>query len=438
MEVSDLKRLFLVMTLALVLSLAFVGAAYANFGPHGGYAEDTDSCAGCHRAHTSFSAVTFRPRLTPPGWDDADNPSALLVGSAATMTEFCNACHGDLAPGASTNVVSGIFDGGPSGADTQVVGDDNGGVEVAYVTDSTFGAPLNGGGFNTMWKGTLEAWETSLTPSLTAVSSTHSMEKTGVLWGAGSAATESMDLTCTSCHDPHGSSNYRLLKDSVNDNAVGGYFPDGTPDGMVFSVETGYPYADSGWLKGEDGADQMALYVPNYTSGSQQIRAGVAGDSLSAWCAACHEEYDEQQSAYDYGAYEGDGTIGSQTRHRHPVDITLIQGDDILQVAAQADGNLDQHVPLEINPGVADVRQNQVGCLTCHYAHGSAAEMEGWAAATLSQNASDTWSPERDGIPGVDPAKNDVEAFPGQAAEAGTSSLLRADNRGVCERCHDK
>ena len=113
-EVSDLKRISLVLVLALALTLVFVGSAYANFGPHGGYIEDTDSCAGCHRAHTSFSAVTFRPRVVPPLWDDADNPSALLVGSAATMSEFCNACHGDSAPGASTNVIAGLFDGGPS------------------------------------------------------------------------------------------------------------------------------------------------------------------------------------------------------------------------------------------------------------------------------------------------------------------------------------
>jgi hypothetical protein len=428
-----LKRFLVVLSLALVLSLAFAGAAFANFGPHGGYIEDTDSCAGCHRAHTSFSDVTFRPRITPPGWDDADNPSALLVGSAATMTEFCNACHGDLAPGASTNVVSGIFDSGPSTPDDP--GGD--GVPNAYVTASTFGAPLNGGGFSEA--ASIVDWETSATAAFEAVTSTHSMERVGVLWGAGNTVVgNTMNLNCASCHDPHGSSNYRLLKDDVNGQAVGGYAPDGTPTGMVFSVETGYDdvYASGGWLKHQPGQDQMAVYVPDYTSGSSDIRAGVAGASLSAWCSACHQQYDEQSGPYNYAGFEGGGAVGSQTRHRHPVDITLTQGDDILQIAAQADGVLDRRIPLEVNPGVADNRQNQLGCLTCHYAHGSNAEMSGWSDAHLVQNATGTWVPSRDTTDGVDPDKDDVhdDGVPMD----GSSALLRADNRGVCERCHDK
>jgi hypothetical protein len=32
-----LKRISLVLILALALTLVFVGSAYANFGPHGGY-----------------------------------------------------------------------------------------------------------------------------------------------------------------------------------------------------------------------------------------------------------------------------------------------------------------------------------------------------------------------------------------------------------------
>ena len=145
-----LKRLTITFVLMVALSLVFATAAYANFGIHGGYDPDTDACAGCHRAHTSFSEV---------GWTDqlgTEHTSALLVGSASTMTEFCNACHGDLAIGASTNVASGIFDAGPSSGTpsqlvgsvaTVTVGSTTVTTAVTYETSSTFNAPLNGGGF---------------------------------------------------------------------------------------------------------------------------------------------------------------------------------------------------------------------------------------------------------------------------------------------------
>ena len=64
-------------------------------------------------------ATGHTPRSRPSAGPTSSAPStssALLVGSATTMTEFCNACHGDLAPGASTNVVRGVFDSGPTGA----------------------------------------------------------------------------------------------------------------------------------------------------------------------------------------------------------------------------------------------------------------------------------------------------------------------------------
>jgi len=303
--------------MAALVVLASAGTAFANFGPHGGYALDTDACAGCHRAHTSFSDVT---------WKDAnDNEhSALLVSSASTMTEFCYACHGDNAPGASTNVEIGVFDAGPSGADGQALG---GG--IMYQTNSTFNAGLNGGAF-------------------TGVTSMHDMDKGSVtdpMWGAGSSAPAGTDLNCSSCHDVHGSSNYRLLKDSVNGNKVGGYdtATGEVPEGMVFSSEEGYPVGDDGWLKHDAGAVQMAAYRPNYTE-EQYLQNNPSGTygarSMSAWCSGCHEEYDNKTSAYDYGAYESNGTItrdvngqlqvagatqsvGSLTRHRHPVDISI-------------------------------------------------------------------------------------------------------------------
>ena len=165
-----MKRVSVLLALAFAVYLALATAAYANFGPHGGYTDDTDACAACHRAHTSFADV---------GWVDnlgVQHESALLVSSATSMSEFCYACHGNQAPGASTNVQAGIFDSGPSGCNGQNVGDSNSGVTVAYVTDSTFNAPLNGGGFDSV--------------GLQATTSSHGMDlgpATAPMWGAGSA-----------------------------------------------------------------------------------------------------------------------------------------------------------------------------------------------------------------------------------------------------------
>lgn len=451
-EVISLKRFSLVLCLVLALSLVFVGAAFANFGPHGGYATDTDSCAGCHRAHTSFSAVRFEPSAGPG--PDPSNPaseSALLVGGAATVQEFCFACHGDQAPGASTNVEMGIFDAGPSTANMAATS-----ALQPYQTESIFDKPLNGGGFTQAAKDW--DWDTNNAATYNAVTSAHNMESSVVMWGAGNGADTNLYLTCVSCHDPHGSSNYRLLKDQVNGLTVGGYTRFGTEadggsnydytaDPYVKSTETSYPAA--GWTRGPDGADEMIAYKPDYTGGTKIAASQDGGQhSLSTWCAACHENYNDKSNEMatdgsssgglkDYGTYEAAGSVNAKTRHRHPVNISLVSGDSVLYVQAQYN-SVDPRIPLEILEGAANYRSNNVGCLTCHVAHGSSQTMTGWAAASLIGTSTPTtptvWMPELDGVAGVDPDKSAYE--PGGAA--GTSALLRADNRGVCERCHNK
>ncbi|MDY0088167.1 MAG: hypothetical protein RBS78_06445 [Coriobacteriia bacterium] len=410
-----MKRLSILLVLSCVFVLAFSGVAYANFAIHGGYSLDTDACAGCHRAHTSFSELRWKDRYDP----DITH-SALLVSSAATMEEFCNTCHGEDAPGASTNVVEGIFDSGPSGAEGVAPGTVVDGVTTIYETNSEFGAGLNGGGFASF--------------DGTSTTSNHMSGTNNMMWGYGSsvAQAERTGLTCTDCHDVHGTSNYRLLKDSLNGTTVGGYLPDGTPQPWVISAEQGFPAG--GWLKHEDGAAQMALYRPNYTSPEYAYRLPLAGTqrSISGWCAGCHEQYIERQSPYDYGTYEavaGDPAAGGN-RHRHPMNVTLAAGvgpDRSLMEEVRLDDNL----PLEARPGSPNDRgdwdfQDYMGCLTCHRAHGTSSTMTGWAEATIEQNAATgTWGPVMvPGRGGVEPTTD--------------SALLRLDNRGVCERCHNK
>ena len=404
--------------LTTVFLFALSGVAYANFGIHGGYSLDTDACAGCHRAHTSISELRWSNQ-----YDPTITNSALLVSSADTMTEFCNTCHGTDAPGASTNVVDGVFDSGPSAPYDDLLGSP---VPTLYQTNSSFGATLNAGGFS--YLGALEP-----------VTSAHSMDATGTMWGFGASAEDSdsqlVNFTCTSCHDVHGSTNYRLLRDTLNGQTVGGYLPDGTPQPWVISAEQGYPAG--GWLKHEQGAAQMALYRPNYTSPEYAYQLPLAGEfrSISGWCAGCHQQYDDREGLYDYGAAEGGGALGAVNRHRHPVNITLAGGSP---TAAATDRTLPEEVrldpglPLERDSGSTLPRgewdyQDFIGCLTCHRAHGTSATMTGWAEATMEFNeTTQLWGSQlaTPGVGGVEPTLS--------------SALLRHDNRGVCQRCHNQ
>ena len=128
------------------------------------------------------------------------------------MWQFCYACHDATSQGADTNVQQGIYEGTLYG---------------------TSGAVLNGGGFDSLDE--------------SATTSTHMYK--GSSWGAygggytgtgdtflpdGSNAGQGPDafmvgtgnaikMDCATCHDPHGSANYRILKAVVNGNNVGGY-----------------------------------------------------------------------------------------------------------------------------------------------------------------------------------------------------------------------
>ncbi|MCL4499861.1 MAG: hypothetical protein M1335_06445, partial [Chloroflexi bacterium] len=255
----------------------------------------------------------------------------------------------------------------------------------------------------------------------------------GTAWGGGTSGPgTTMTLDCDTCHDVHGSSNYRLLKDKVNGKDVGGYAGDPTadvnpqPNPFVVSNEVGYP---------QDGFhlhQPYPGYAPNYTTAryakppGNDLTKGITG-----WCVACHERYATRTP------------VGEATTGRHPSGVPVSNwymggmpvGDRVLILDQtkwqQAFGGAVPFVdlPLEHDPatesgplsGGAQVANeaDNMGCLTCHRAHGTSARMTGFA------NVSDSFHPQPNtGSGGVPPAND--------------SALLRADNRGVCERCHNK
>lgn len=431
------KRIALALVLTAAVFLMVPAAAMANMAIHGNYVQDDDACAGCHRAHTSVSSITWQET------GSTAEHSALLVSSATEVWEFCYACHDATSQGAETNVQTGIYEGTLYGNQNSV---------------------LNGGGFE----------------SLDQSATTSSHQYQGSSWGAfgggyfgdganfsdgtntrgqgpdayGNGTGNAIKMTCTSCHDPHGSPNYRILKTFVNGNAVGKYGPgnapgdttDLDPNGFVSSVETGWP------INGFRLRTEYPGYQPDYTTAryakgynmtdaSETVPAqGVnASKGMSGWCAGCHSTYlgnstevftktnaysvdtTYQSLATTYNA--GDGR-GLGLRHKHPVNVALAtyNGPDKASMVIT-----DTTLPLAhaINEQGNKVNESSdwIECLTCHVAHGTKATMSGWASNAGAASIVDTDNIARSG-------------FVVQKSEP--SALLRFDNRGVCERCHNK
>lgn len=415
-------------------------SAMANAAIHGNYVTDTDACAGCHRAHTSASTLTWSDTV------DATEHSALLVTSATRMEQFCYACHDATSQGAYTNVEQGFY-------------------EDPADTFGTYGSVLNGGAFGPL------AENVALADPSEIPTSRHTTN--GQSWGAygggffggrdtnlpkypdGTAGIDPVTgdamatgestpvkMDCATCHDPHGSANYRILKSYVNGNYVGGYQPSGdplnpTPDAWVQSAEVGFPVG--GFLLHSANAG----YVPNYTQ-ALYAKAPDGPDAdllpdtdkgMSGWCAGCHQTYLRPtevmtktvggvESTYTASGsiYDAGDGMGLKLRHRHPINVELNSYNGPDKVAMNIGGlsALNIAVAHDVSEAgaVTETASDWVECLTCHRAHGTFAVMTGYAAD--GSLAKDT-----DGI-----SKNNFVANP--------SALLRRDNRGVCEGCHNK
>jgi len=143
-----------------------------------------------------------------------------------------------------------------------------------------------------------------------------------------------MTLTCVSCHDPHGSPSYRNLR--LDPLGVGANLP-------VAVTESILP----------DGSNPDKVYAAS----NLVYRAG-----MSAWCGACHGKF--------HGRTPSEEGAGSPWL-RHPQDQTIA-------VSSHADytswsGAVANRVPVQ-SPNDTSIpsSDDQVFCLSCHKAHGSA------------------------------------------------------------------
>ncbi len=113
--------------------------------------------------------------------------------------------------------------------------------------------------------------------------STHNIDQSAVIPGGTGT---SFTLNCLSCHNPHGSGNYRVLRDEVN--------------GIGSITVTGVLYGP-----GQDFKTASANEVATYVYG------------ISNFCSACH---------LDYVSYYGSNTNGGQINYRHRMGVGLLGG----------------------------------------------------------------------------------------------------------------
>ncbi len=316
-----------------MLGVGSLRGVWANGGPHGDYTATTDKCAACHRAHT------------------AQGPQLMVAGA---VHQLCLSCHGAAGTGAYTNVEDGLYTNGGRAGDA---------------TSTPFNAPLRAGGFASYLGN--------------ATTSTHAYTGSALqAWGGGNIRGQlggpNIIMTCTACHDPHGSPNYRILRTLINNVAVTVGQVDEGP-GKNYAYDTTDSDGDGlYWPADRDETDFTGFLWPT---------------DYSNVCAACHPPYHNL-------------LLDNQTVS-HAVDFDASLYIDPGEVfPTYTDGN-----GVTVADPLANVDTGNKGstalavCGACHLPHGTSAQMSGYAA---------------------DP----------NLPTGGDSALLRWNNRGVCQACH--
>jgi hypothetical protein len=337
--------------------------------------------------------------------------------------ELCLSCHGAASTGATTDVETGVqYTVGttqPRGASQAAALRSGGFVQARLNSTDTQRISYPRVGSTYTWFSSNVRVLTDPAP----VTSAHiafagtSVVSQGIAWGNGGPNTgvgPTFATTCTTCHNPHGNGNYRILNPVPGDgsgplvempavNVTDAALPTGVGAAGTrnYTIQWGRTLADvvdatyPGGGTGPTGGDYWRDYLP--WNGVPTLQANgfpgpapagsVNGDrpmyvpggsnltsfrgQITAWCSACH------------------------TRHDQVTGADVDTGDDVYRF---------RH----------DVGQSE--CTQCHVAHGSNAAMTGTFSAVAPY----------------------PDAPGGAAAITSPSSrLLKIANRGTCQGCHD-
>jgi len=374
--------------------------ALADGGPHamaqnsGSSTLTADGCASCHRAHTAKGLYLL---------NDAS--------ASVSINAYCTTCHGASGTGATTDVMTGVqYRTGT----TDVRG------------SLTVGA-LRGGGFSearidssnavrasyTSTRGTSFVAKVGVTAP-TAVTSAHialptvaGLEPQDKIWGNGTTgAGPVVELECISCHNPHGNGQYRILR-------------------PVPVIETGTwtPYYAFALTSVSDDTNNLAAVVSpgtdarNYsiiqynpaTTGRYLLASDVIAAENAGTFGATAGDYFHRKVPWTSTASSGtaatwDGPNGDPGGFNTQINAWCIQCHSRYLSTGWSVNTGDPIFTYRHS------QSNNKSCLTCHVAHGSNAVMNGINTGNF---------PYPDGT------------------KTNSSRLLKVDNRGTCQACHE-
>lgn len=363
--------------------------ANASYGPHGKFTTDTNACGRCHQLHQAKAERLFR-------FDTSTNTS----GNNA-IYQICTYCHNF------------------NGQSTYDVKD-------GMIWDTADGSryATNGGGFERM----LVVEGPNAAATLVKANSSHQVNFAKNASGEyirfnapGGNSADHIALKCSSCHNPHGSSNARQLVEAV-------VVTDGTGAARTnLTAVSNLPE----FVKNRFG-DELSVYPAQ----------------ISDFCGACHQDYLNKTKS----GSETSG-INVTTMYRHKMNMaadntfnylpteTKTDATDV-NIGAQAFGGRSNdgsfgfkagRLQLPLGTSQADpltaTTINKVVCTTCHFAHGTSAEM----TKAVINNSTST-----DQIVSTNKATPYNLLTASGAIRYETIKNLRMDNRAVCQNCHNR
>ncbi len=304
-------KTLLKITLVLALGLsANVALAFHD----GGVAE----CAGCHTMHNSQDGALI----------DAAHPTgnAYLL-KTASATDQCLTCH------ASYGQFYGGAGYGPGGD--------------FYWLTKTYSWSSHGG----------TATSEGDAHGHNVVAPGRGLTQDATLTQAPGGTFQSQYLGCTSCHDPHGNTNFRLLY--------------GTEMGPVYNGGRYNFSAAAPLAKGNSRRTMVGATNGNETNSKHTIYKS----GMSEWCANCHTNFHAGNTTnFVHPTGEDMGSSIAATYNAYVSTDDLLGGNAATSywgIVPFEAVNVDLETADSMNYTAGPTAADQVMCLSCHRAHAS-------------------------------------------------------------------